>query len=169
MFAFLNRRKAELDARTKIGVALHHQIKEAFDQNELETSTRLLRFFTAGYVYGFVRMGFFTLTGVSGERAADKHIRRICDGVLPNKLWDNQVRMLTALEIAKGMDDQEKNKLRGSDLTPAEALKLFEDGVNIGLHDATFSETFSRNLAFNLKRYLVGELDIELFYKSFHK
>lgn len=168
MFAFLNRRKAELDARTKIGVELHRQVKEAFAQNELETSARLSTFFTAGYVYGFVRIGFFTLTGVSGERATDKHIRRICDGVLPNKLWENLDRKLGALEIAKGMDDQHK-KLPGSDLTPAEAIKLFEEGTKIGFHDAAFSETFRGNWAYNLKRYLVGELDIESFYKSFHE
>ena len=168
MFTFFKRRKAELDARTKIGVELHRQIKEAFDKNELETSTRLMTFFTAGYVYGFVRIGFFTLTGVSGEQATDKHIRRICDGVLPNKLWENLDRKLAALEIAKGMDDQHK-KLRDSDLTPAEAIKSFEDGTKIGVHDASFSETFRGNWAHNLKRYLVGELDIDSFYNSFHE
>jgi len=97
MFTFFKRRKAELDTRTKIGVELHRQIKEAFDQNEMETSARLMTFFTAGYVYGFVRIGFFTLTGVRGEQATDKHIRRICDGVLPNKLWENLDRKLSAL------------------------------------------------------------------------
>lgn len=167
MFAFFNRRKVELDARKKIGVALHHQITEAFNQNELETSMRLDTFFTAGYVLGFVREGFFTLTGVMGERATDKHIQRICDGVLPNKLWENLDRKLTALEIAKGMDDQAKHKKRGSGPTPAESLKLFEDGVNIGLHDASY--TFGGTWAHNLTRYLVGELDIESFYKSFQK
>lgn len=168
MFTFFKRRRAELDARTKIGVELHRQIKEAFDQNEQETSTRLMTFFTAGYVYGFVRIGFFTLTGVSGEQATDKHIRRICDGVLPNKLWENLDRKLAALEIAKGMDEPHK-KLRDSDLMPAEAIKSFEDGTKIGVHDASFSETFRGNWAHNLKRYLVGELDIDSFYKSFHE
>jgi len=66
------------------------------------------------------------------------------------------------------MDDQHK-KLRDSDLTPAEAIKSFEDGTKIGVHDASFSETFRGNWAHNLKRYLVGELDIESFYKSFHE
>jgi len=79
--------------------------------------------------------------------------RRICDGVLPTKLWENLDRKLAALEIAKGMDDQHK-KLQDSDLTPAEAAKLFEDGIKIGLHDASFSETFRGNWAHNLKRYL---------------
>jgi hypothetical protein len=169
MFTYLKRRRAELAARTKIGIELKRQIKEAFDQNELETSTRLMTFFTAGYIYGFVRIGFFTLTGVSGEEATDKHIRRICDGVLPGKLWDDLARKLEALELARGMDDQQKTIRRGSSLTPAEGIKLFEDGTKIGLHDASYSETFRGNWAHNLKRYLVGELDIESFYESFQK
>lgn len=168
MFTFFRRRRAELDARTKIGVELHRQIKEAFEQDELATSTRLMTFFTAGYVYGFVRIGFFTLTGVSGEAATDKHIRHICDGVLPNKLWGSLDRKLAALAIAKGMDNQHK-KLLDSDLTPAEAIKSFEDGTKIGFHDASFSETFRGNWAHKLTEYLVGELDIESFYKSFHE
>lgn len=167
MFTFLKRRRAELDARTKIGIELHRQIKEAFDQNEMETSSHLLTFFTAGYLYGFVRIGFFTLTGVSGEEPTDKHMRRICDGVLPNKLWDDLVRKLEALNLAVGMDDEQKNIRRGSGLTPAEGIKLFEDGTKIGCHDASF--TFRGTRAHNLKRYLTGELDIELFFESFHE
>jgi hypothetical protein len=55
---------------------MSHKISGAFDQNELETSTRLMTFFTAGYVYGFVRMGDVlgksakpVLAGTSGARA----------------------------------------------------------------------------------------------------
>ena len=167
MFTFLKRRRAELDARTTIGIELHRQLKEAFDQNEMETSSHLLTFFTAGYLYGFVRLGFFTLTGVSGEEATDKHMRRICDGVLPNKLWDDLNRKLEALNIAVGMDDQQKTIRRGSGLTPAESIKLFEDGTKIGGHDASY--TFRGTRAQNLKRYLVGELDVESFYKSIYE
>ena len=158
MFTFLKRRRAELDARKKIGIALHRQIKDAFEQDEEETARRLMTFFTAGYVYGFVRIGFSTLISVSGERATDRHIRHICNGVLPGKLWENLNRKLAALEIARNMDDQHK-KLRSSDLTPAEGIKLFEAGFELGFRDASYSETFQRSFAFNLRKFLVGELD----------
>ena len=156
MFKFLKRRRAELDAREKIGIELHRQIKEAFDQNELETSTRLMTFFTAGYVWGFVRHGFFALTGVMAEQAFDKHIRHICDGVLPNKLWENLDRKLAAYEIAQDMDDQHK-KLRDSDLTPAEAIKSFEVGLEMGFSDVRHCWGLVRSERAN---QLMKELDI---------
>ena len=46
-------------------------------------------------------MGFFTITGVSGERAVNKYIRQILDGVLPNKLYEIFNGQLAALEVAK--------------------------------------------------------------------
>lgn len=169
MFTFLKRRRAELDARTKIGVALHCQIKEAFEKNELEASKRLLSFFTAGYVVGFVRIGFFTITGVSGEKPADKHIRHICNGVLPGKLWEDMTRKFEALKLARGMDDQQRKIRRGSRLTPAESIDLFENAVKIGLYDGSYPDAFRENWAHNLTNYLVGELDPESFFDSFQQ
>lgn len=69
MLGFLKRRRFEREARTRIGVQLPRQIKEAFDLNEREASARLQTSF---------------ITGVSGERATDRHLRHICDGVLHN-------------------------------------------------------------------------------------
>lgn len=155
MFGFLKRRKAERDARDKIGIELHRQIKEAFEQNEQETSVRLSTFFTAGYTYGFVRIGFAHITGVSGECATDKHIRHICDGVMPNKLYEILDQKLKELEIARRTD----GKIPGSKVSRSEAIKLFEIGAEMGMSDTECFNYFFGSKANNLTKFLVGELD----------
>lgn len=155
MFKFLKQRKAEQSARKKIGVELHRQIKEAFDQNEEETAARLQTPFTVGYIYWFVRMGFSTL-GFNGEQKTDKHLKFICDGVIPKKLYDIFQRQLAAMEIAKGIED--KNKIiRGTTITPADVTKLFEAGATAGMSDAKCCIPLLGSKANNLKRYLLGE------------
>lgn len=83
-----------------------------------------------------MRLGFSTITGVIGERAADKHLRHICDGVLPKKLYEIFSRQLAALEIARQMQDQNK-KITGSNISPAEAITLFETGGEAGAADGS--------------------------------
>ncbi len=178
MLRFITRWKVEREARERIGTELHRQIKEAFDLNEAETSARLQTSFCVGYIYWFVRLGFSTITGVVGERATDKHLRHICDGVLPGKLYEIFNRQLAALEVARQMGDQERErKLKGTAISPAEAIKLYEIGSEAGaadgscfmplgffyehkLHGLNLPATTSK--PDNLKRYLT---DQQLSYK----
>ena len=136
MLRFLSRWKLEREARKRIGIELHRQIKEAFELDETGTSTRLQSSFCVGYIYYFVRLGFSTITGVIGKRAADKHLRHICDGVLPKKLYEIFSRQFAALEVARQMEDQNK-KITGSNISPAETIKLFETGGEAGAADGS--------------------------------
>lgn len=143
MFGFLKRRKMEREACTKIGIELHRQIKSAFDENETETGTRLQSFFTVGYLYSFVTISFTTL-GLDGGQAADKHLKYICDGVLPGKLYEIFSRLLAALELAKDLDKKEE-------------IKQFEVGIEAGASDASCFDPWSDTKANNLRKHLVGE------------
>jgi hypothetical protein len=180
MLGFLNRWKLEREARKRIGIELHRQIKEAFELDETGTSARLQTSFCVGYIYYFVRLGFSTITGVIGERAADKHLRHICDGVLPKKLYEIFSRQLAALEIARQMEDQNK-KIMGSNISPAETIKLFETGGEAGAADGScfmplgpIYEHKLRGVSLpsttskpdNLRRYLTGQ---DLNYKSLQR
>lgn len=165
MLAYLKRWRVERVARTRIGVELHRQIKEAFNLNEEQTSVRLQTSFCVGYIYGFVRIGFATITGISGERATDKHLRHICDGVLPGKLYEIFSRQLAALEIARQMEDQDK-KIPGMQVSPTDLIGLFEAGGEAGFSDAGCFASLSGQRANNLTKYLVGELDDRPFRKE---
>lgn len=164
MFGFLKRRKIEREARRRIGIELHRQIKEAFDLNERQTSARLQTSFVPGYIYYFVYTGFSTITGIPGERATDKHLRWICDGVLPNKLYEIFNRQLAKIEIAKGMAEQNR-KIRGTQISPFEMIRLFEIGGEAGFSDSDCFIPLAGRKANNLKRYLLGELDDKPFIK----
>lgn len=182
MLGFIRRWKLEREARTRIGIELHRQIKEAFDLNEAETSARLQTSFCVGYIYWFVRLGFSTITGVVGECATDKHLRYICDGVLPGRLYDIFNRQLAALEVARQMSNEERErKLKGIVFSPAEAIRLYEIGSEAGaadgscfmplgplykhkLHSLDLPVTISK--PDNLRRYLAGQ---ELKYKPLER
>ena len=158
MLGFFKRRRIEREACTKIGLELHRQIKEAFEVNEQQTAQRLHTSFIAGYFYYFVRMGFFTITGIPGERAADKYLRQIFDGVLPNKLYEIFNGQLAALEVASSMEDQNR-KIRGTQISPSDAKQLFEAGAKFGMSDGTCLSSIYSSGPNSLKQYLIGELD----------
>lgn len=159
MFGFLKRRKIELQARNLIGVELHRQISEAFRGDEESTAKRLPSFFTAGYLYGFVRIGFFTITGVGGEPAAARHLKHICDGVLPGTLYEIFQRMLAALEVARGIEKRDVK--RSATLpSPVEADRMFEAGAEYGLRDATDCfAPFSNSRSNGLRDFLTGKIE----------
>lgn len=126
MFGFLKNRKAVDDARQIIGVELHRQIKEALFQNESATIEKLSTVFTPGYIYWFVRMGF-SCQGIDGGKVIDKQLERVCDGVLPGKLYEILQNQLAARGIAQDMGDQTR-PIRGANTSPAKLTELFEPG-----------------------------------------
>lgn len=143
MFGFLKQRKVEKDAANKIGVEIHRQIMSAFQIDETTTGDRIPTFFTIGYIFGFIRIGFTTL-GLDGEQATNKWTRHICDGVLPGRLYEIFERLLAAMELAKSLNKEDE-------------IKQFEVGVEVGIFDASALGYFSDTTANNLTKYLVGE------------
>lgn len=118
MFGFFKNRKAIEETKTKIGKALHKQIREALTQDEKTATDRLHSAFFVGYLYWFIRIGF-TNSMLDGAALVDKQLDIICEGITPNNLlYGIYKRQSAALDIAKSMQDQ-NSKMIGFDLTPA--------------------------------------------------
>lgn len=154
MFSFFKKRREVQDARTKIGIDLHKQIRAALMQDEPAATKRLSSSFTVGYIYAFVRDGFFSL-GVDATDALDSHIKYICDGVIPGKLHKIYSDQGAALNLAREMKDQDKEILN-SGLSPAFITKLFALGARSGSYDAPLVSIESTPPD-NLRRFLLNE------------
>jgi hypothetical protein len=140
---FDKQKKAEKEAANRIGIELHKQIKTALEHGGSEAENRTVSTFMAGYLYGFIRISF-TTQGIPGEAAADKHIRYICDGVIPKRLYEIFERQLAALELAKSLDKNDE-------------IEQFEVGVEVGAYDAGIFGPFSNVQANNLTNFLLGK------------
>jgi hypothetical protein len=77
MFGFLKKRREMRAARTKIGVDLHRQIRDALNTDDKGASERLSSSFTVGYIYTFVRCSFMSL-GIDAESKVNAQVRHIC-------------------------------------------------------------------------------------------
>lgn len=115
------------------------------------TTEKLSTVFTPGYIYWFVRMGF-SVQGIDGGKVIDKQLRLVCDGVIPDKLYDIFQRQLAALKVAQSMDDQTR-PIRGTNMNPSQLTALFELGVKVGSYDATYLSS----KPINFKKYLLGQ------------
>jgi hypothetical protein len=145
----LFKKKEHKEAANKIGIELHRQIFDALKENESEAGVRISSPFVAGYLYGFVRIGFGAL-GYDGEKVSEKYFKYICNGILPKKLYEIFERQLAALELAKDLGREEEGE-------------MFELGVEVGVYDSGSLNTFSSEIAENLYKYLTGQ---ELQYKN---
>ena len=154
MFSFFKKRREIQDARTKIGIDLHRQIREALMHDEPGTTKRLSSSFTVGYIYAFVRDGFFSL-GVDAAGSLDSQIKYICDGVIPGKLHKIYSDQGAAIALAREMKDQNKEVLN-SGVSPAEVTKLFALGASSASYDAPLVSVQSTPPD-NLRRFLLNE------------
>lgn len=154
MFGFLKKRREIQAARTKIGVDLHRQIRDALNADDKGASQRLSSSFTVGYIYTFVRCGFMSL-GIDAESEVNAQVRHICDGVIPGRLYKIYSDQAAALELASQMKEQDK-KILNAGLTPADVSKAFELGVRAGTYDAPLVSIQSMPPD-NLRRYLLNE------------
>ena len=154
MFSFFKKRRKIQDARTKIGIELHRQIREALMHDEQGTTNKLSSSFTVGYIYAFVRDGFFSL-GVDAADNLDSHIEYICEGVIPGKLHKIYSDQGAALALAREMKDQNKEILN-SGVSPAEVTKLFVLGARSASYDAPLVSIQSTPPD-NFRRFLLNE------------
>ena len=154
MFGFFRNRRAIRDARTKIGIDLHRQIRDALAQDEKNTAEMLSTSFTAGYIYWFVRLAFDCL-GVNGERAVESELQHICDGVLSKKLYDIYNRQMAALQLATTIKDEDR-VLPGVKFSPAQAIAQYDLASKAARYDAPLV-SLQAIKASNLTKYLLGQ------------
>ena len=127
---------------------LHRQLLEALRKDEQTAGTRLSTPFIAGYLYAFIRVGFVH-QGFDGD-LIDKYLKRICNNVLPYRLYEIFNKQLAMLELAKQL-----GKLK--------VEKEFEMGTDVGAYDAGIFGLLYKVEATNMYYYLTnGQLD----YKS---
>lgn len=154
MFSFFKKRREIQDARTKIGIDLHRQIRAALMSDDSGATKKLSSSFTVGYIYSFVRDSFFSL-GMDASDSLESHIKFICNGVIPGKLYKIYSNQGAALALAREMKDQNREILN-SGVSPAEVTKLFALGARSGSYDAPFVSIQSTPPD-NLRRFLLNE------------
>lgn len=140
----LKRQHLEDIAIEKISKILKSQIVNANRINSSLATSRLDSPFVAGYLYWFTRIGFTIITKVAGQDTTEKHLRSICESVLPHTLYIILTQQFSHLENSKNNE-------------------LFELGMQVGLYDANFFTHFDTPMVTNLQKYL---LDEELSYKK---
>ena len=150
---FRKKYKKEADV---VGANLHKQIFSALSENEELASKRLNSPFVVGYLYSFISMAFIQLIPSNkrtdfADKITSKHMKYICNGVLPKKLWKIVKSQINLIHQSKKMSI---NK-------PTEEFELggdagFWDGANITNWEGDLSRT-------NLKSYL---LDKKLKYRE---
>jgi hypothetical protein len=154
VFTFLKSRRKLREARTKIGVDLHRQVRIAFMTDDKVASERLATSFTVGYVYSFIRNGFYSL-GVDADSSIETQVRRVCDGILPGKLYNIFSSQREALNFARGMKDQD-SEILNTGRTPSDVAVMFVHGCNAGVYDAPLVSTQIAPPD-NLRRFLLNE------------
>ncbi len=140
---YWGRRKAEIKATNNIVDQMRRQIQEAFDENQELVTMRIGTYFTTGYLFCFITVGF-SHQGMDGERSFEEYWKKILNDVLPNKL----------VEIFNGNLDGLEGAKRAGDEHP---VKLFETGGEAGIYDSMALDVMSEREATNLKRYLVDD------------
>lgn len=140
----LQQKHLEEIAIEKITKILKSQIVNANRINHSLATGRLNSPFVAGYIYWFTRIGFTIITKVAGQDTTEKHLRSICESVLPHSLYAILTQQFDHLENSKNNE-------------------FFELGMQVGLYDADFFRHFETPMVTNLQKYL---LDEELSYKK---
>lgn len=147
VLGYFKKRKLEKYAANKIGAELHRQISSAFAENEESTTERLTSFFTSGYLYGFIRFGF-THQGIDGMYAAERHIKHICNGVLPKKLYEIFQRIFAATKLA-------------GDVGKEKEVKEFMLGMEVGVSDAKYLSIYMAGADDEINELFKGMADLK--------
>ena len=154
-FVYVCRKKYKKEADI-IGVKIHEQIFSALSENEGLASERLNSPFVVGYLYTFTTMAFIDLIPSStrtepADKIMGKHIKYICNGVLPAKLWKIFNSQMKLIEESKR-------------LSINKPTENFELGGNVGMWDGANITNWDGDLSrTNLKSYL---LDKKLKYRE---
>ncbi len=143
MFGFGTKRKLRKIADS-IGVLIHQQLRRVLTESENTFSTPEEIAFTSGYLSAYV-WNVFDRCGCKDIDVQNEHIKYLCDGVLPGRLWDVFQRGKAIKELAEGETKEEY----------ARTCEAYEIGERAGLKDAS-EEYCNRVPPQNLANYLLG-------------
>ena len=133
MFGF-GKNKEEKKAADEIGKCLHKQIRDAILENEAMAGIKLQTPIAVGYIYNFI-MGSFISQGIHKDGMVQKYIEYICNGILPNTLWE-------AVNKVMQFADQFEDEL--------------QQGMEAGSEDSFYFKDSGSEHPNNLYRFLIG-------------
>jgi len=152
MFGFLKRRKIA----TAVENTLHQIVHDALTSENRIAKDRISSTITSSYICAYISKTF-ERHGYDGEKYLGKYLRRVCDGVIPNKLYDTVSANFTEYALCK-------SGLSGSEKRLGELKKQTDAGIQLAESDVALdnslkhrNEAHTNNLAF----YLSGRLDEE--------
>ena len=110
---------------TEIGEYLHRSIRGELLDNERTAGMRVGDMFTSAYIFSFIT-SVAEHKDFDGDKFRDSNLKKICNGVLPNRLYDAVVRNSAVMELASDLDN---------DITQ-DQKSLFQNGITLGNGDA---------------------------------
>lgn len=110
---------------TEIGEHLHRSIRMALLYNERTAGLRIGDMFTSAYIYNFIT-SVAEKKDFDADKFLDSNLKKICNGILPNKLYEHIVRNSALMELASDLADDITN----------EQKTLFQRGITFGNSDA---------------------------------
>lgn len=132
---------------TSIGEFLHYNIRQALLKNEQVAGIKSGDVFTSSYIYSFIEKAA-EISGFNGEKYRDEKIKWICNGVLPNRLYDSILKNSAKIEVIQANDPN----------STEEFSRLFHEGIKWGSNDASVCATSNDYvLKLSLYEYLIKE------------
>ena len=110
---------------TEIGEHLHRSIRTALLHNESTAGMRIGDMFTSAYIFSFIT-SVAEHKDFDGDKFRDSNLKKICNGVVPNRLYEHIVRNSALMELASNLTD---------DITHDQKT-LFQYGTTFGNGDA---------------------------------
>lgn len=127
--------KEEKKAADEIGKCLHKQVLESLTENEAMAGVKLQAPIAVGYIYNFI-MASFIYQGFPDDGMTKKHIKYICNGVLPDRLWEAVNKVM---KCAEQFEDE------------------IQKGMEAGTEDAFYFDEPDAEYPRNLYRHLTGK------------
>lgn len=150
MLVFFKRRKIA----KAVGYTLRQTVDGALTSERRIAEGRISSAITSSYICTYISKTF-EKHGYDGEKYLEKYLRRICDGVIANKLYDTISANFTEYALCK-------SGLSGGEERLDELKKLTDVGRQLAESDVALDnslkhreETHTNNLAL----YLCGRLD----------
>ena len=137
-----NRQYRELT--DKLGIEVHRQLRDVLLSATSFQFTAYHLAFTAGYLQSFVSVAFWA-EGCSDTSIQQRHLKHLCDGAFPGRLWDIYQRGQALFQLAKDGDRPEF----------IETIRNRDAGIEAGKRDAV-QLLHQHDQPHNLARYLLG-------------
>ena len=128
-----------------VGTEIHRQVRQALEKKEQLFDNPEQAAFMAAYLKLFMFEPFSSL-GVRDYGTITKYTKRVCDGVIPGRMWEIYEQGNALNDLAQDGTNKKQKKL----------VEVYNLGEEAGTHDG--AEFFRENIQpENLYNYLIGK------------